>query len=91
MALLELRGQDQFTRDRGGQLYVLIRSQIVSSAMTFPCSLRSDRLNRIVAFSLCAAEYSRPSGPGESDLHFPNQHRQTTVATPQSRQPRLYL
>jgi hypothetical protein len=32
-ALLELRGQEQFTRERGGQLYVLIRSQIVSPAI----------------------------------------------------------
>lgn len=30
-ALLELRGQQQFTRDRGGQLYIQIRSQIVSA------------------------------------------------------------
>lgn len=31
-ALLELRGQEQFTRERGAQLYVQIRSQIVSPA-----------------------------------------------------------
>ena len=42
--LLELRGQEQFTRERGGQLYVQIRSQIVSPtidihslAETSPC------------------------------------------------------
>lgn len=29
-ALLELRGQEQFTRERGAQLYVQIRSQIVT-------------------------------------------------------------
>ena len=33
MALLELRGQEQFTRERGGQLYIQIRSQIVSPAI----------------------------------------------------------
>lgn len=32
-ALLELRGQKQFTRERGGQLYVQIRSQIMSPAI----------------------------------------------------------
>jgi hypothetical protein len=32
-ALLELRGQDQFTRERGVQLYVLTRSQIVRPAV----------------------------------------------------------
>ncbi len=31
-ALLELRGQEQFTRERGAQLYVQIRSQIVNSS-----------------------------------------------------------
>jgi hypothetical protein len=35
-ALLELRGQEQFTRERGGQLYVQIRSQIVSPTINCP-------------------------------------------------------
>ena len=35
--LLELRGQEQFTRERGGQLYIQVRSQIVSHATSaFP-------------------------------------------------------
>ncbi|KAJ6446989.1 fungal specific transcription factor domain-containing protein [Purpureocillium lavendulum] len=33
LALLELRGQEQFTRERGGQLYTQIRSQILSVYM----------------------------------------------------------
>jgi len=33
MGLLELRGQEQFTRERGGLLYIQIRSQIVSIAI----------------------------------------------------------
>jgi hypothetical protein len=35
--LLELRGQEQFTRERGAQLYVQIRSQIVSLTIDFIC------------------------------------------------------
>lgn len=30
MTLLELRGQEQFERERGGQLYIQSRSHIVS-------------------------------------------------------------
>lgn len=33
LALLELRGQDQFQRQRGGQLYIQVRSQIVGSPL----------------------------------------------------------
>ncbi|CEL04083.1 hypothetical protein ASPCAL05215 [Aspergillus calidoustus] len=33
MALLQLRGPDQFARPRGGQLYVFTRSQILSACM----------------------------------------------------------
>ena len=36
LALLELRGQEQFTRQRGTQLYMQIRSQIVSSHIFQP-------------------------------------------------------
>lgn len=35
-ALLALRGQEQFTRKRGGLLYILIRSQIVSLIHEIP-------------------------------------------------------
>ena len=31
--LLELRGREQFTRERGGHLYIQIRSQIVSNVI----------------------------------------------------------
>ncbi|KAL2816473.1 hypothetical protein BJX63DRAFT_441558 [Aspergillus granulosus] len=34
LALLQLRGPDQFARPRGGQLYVFTRSQILSACMT---------------------------------------------------------
>lgn len=35
-ALLALRGQAQFTKDRGGLLYILTRSQIVSNPIFSP-------------------------------------------------------
>lgn len=31
IALLQLRGEEQFNNERGGQLFVQLRSQIVSS------------------------------------------------------------
>lgn len=36
MLLLELRGREQFTRQRGALLYMLIRSQIVSLTLLLP-------------------------------------------------------
>jgi hypothetical protein len=35
MALLKLRGQEQFNRERGAHLYVQLRSQIVSLVLKF--------------------------------------------------------
>jgi hypothetical protein len=39
LALLELRGPEQFKRERGGQLYLQARAQIVSTSLSSISSL----------------------------------------------------
>ena len=53
--LLELRGRDQFARDRGAQLYIQSRSQIVGDAVKACPSQKPAGLTSPLAPSLHAA------------------------------------
>lgn len=69
LTLLELRGQEQFSRERGGQLYTQIRSQIVS--ILSPAEYMD--IDRATAVSLHAAELGRAKGACTGGTQLPDQ------------------
>ncbi|CAP59717.1 uncharacterized protein PODANS_1_360, partial [Podospora anserina S mat+] len=83
-ALLDLRGQEQFTRERGGQLYVQIRPQIVrvpTFSFLFPFSSKFHASSYThIAPRMHEAAGRCPACPRDSNVQLPVERHQGAAA-----------